>query len=227
MRPVRRSLLLVGSPRARSKSTSESLGSYLLEELERGGVSSTVVMLKRAVSSPEGMAELLERFTHADLVLLSCPVYVDSLPAPVIRTMEHIHTYRKSRPGSSTLFAAIVQCGFPETRHTEVALAICRRFAKESELDWLGGLGLGGGEAFGGQPMQRTGMLGRNARRALRLAAAALAKGEQIPPEAVNLMAKPLLPPWLYRWIGNRGWRRKARRFGTQDRLMARPYQEG
>ena len=47
--------------------------------------------------------------------------------------------------------------------------------------------------------------------KSLDLAADALAKGEAIPEEAVKLMARPLVPRWLYLLIGNRGWVRGAK----------------
>jgi len=38
-------------------------------------------------------------------------------------------------------FLAIVNCGFPEPRHTHVALNTARAFARRAELEWGGGSG--------------------------------------------------------------------------------------
>jgi hypothetical protein len=128
--------------------------------------------------------------------------------------------------GNQKAFAAIVNCGFPESRHTEVALKICRRFAKEIGMRWLGGLGLGGGEAIAGKPLEKAGWLVRNVRRSLQLSAESLSELRTISDEAMELMSKPLVSAWLYRLLGDWGWKRKAKHYGTHKNLMARPFQE-
>lgn len=225
MSHIQRALLILGSPRALQESTSESLGGYLLELLEGKGVETTRVHAHRSVRTLEGMQALFDNFDNADLVILSCPLYVDSLPAPVIHVMEGLQEHWKLRKHTSKGFVAIVNCGFPEALHTEVSLAICRRFAQETGLGWRGGLGLGGGEALGGKSLDQAGWLARNVRRSLQLAAAALQEDKHVPQKAIDLISKPLVPAWLYRWLGNRGWNRQAKRYGVKDEVMARPFQ--
>jgi hypothetical protein len=66
----------------------------------------------------------------------------------------------------------------------------------------------------------------RTLRQALDLTAERIAAGEEVPAEAVRLMAKPLVPTWLYVLIGEMGWRRLARQNGVRRMLGARPYEE-
>ncbi|MGA6992971.1 MAG: hypothetical protein WBX50_03645 [Candidatus Deferrimicrobiaceae bacterium] len=125
---------------------------------------------------------------------------------------------------SGARFAAVINCGFPEARQCDTAIAFCRCFAKEAGMAWMGGLSLGGGGSIGGRPVQEAGGVARNARKALDLAAAALSKGEQVPGEAVSLMAKQTISPWLYTVIGDIGWRLKARKHKAGKRMKDRPY---
>src|SRR3972149_2310639 len=79
--------------------------------------------------------------------MLAFPLYIDSLPAPVIAALEKIASHRAGKPVQQS-FAAIANCGFPEANHNDTALAICAQFARQTELTWLGSLALGGGEGL-------------------------------------------------------------------------------
>ncbi len=61
-------------------------------------------------------------------------------------------------------------------------------------------------------------------RRALDIAAEALAQGQAVPDEARDLLAKPTVPNWMYRKMGWLGWRWQARRYGAQGALRRQPY---
>ena len=115
-----------------------------------------------------------------------------------------------------------MNCGFPEAAHNATALAICKRFAAEAGFEWAGGLALGMGEAIGGRPLEKTGGMLRNVRKALEMSAAALAEGQPLPEKAARLMAAPLVPRWLYMLIGNLRWRRQAKNTGP-DALTPGP----
>ena len=218
-----RSLLLVGSPRRRS--TSESLGGYLLERLAEKGFETETLHLHRILKSEAARSELPAATDRADLIILASPLYVDCLPYPVIKALETIAVHRQVRQlrlGQRLL--ALLNCGFPEAAHNATALDICRQFAREAGFEWAGGLALGGGGAINGRPLSQVQGLARHAIRALQLAAEALAQGQSVPPEATALMAKPLVPAWLYVRIAHRSWKRSARRYGVQGQLDARPY---
>ncbi len=219
-----RVLLLIGSAK-RPRSTSESLGSYLLERLRERGCATEELFLYRSLASEEGCKALLAATAQADVLILAFPLYVDSLPALVIRALENIAKHRQAADNlRKQRLLSIVNCGFPETHQNDTALAICRRFAREAGFEWAGGLALGGGEAIDGEPLSSVKLLARNVIRSLDLTAESLARGETVPQKAVELMAKPLLPAWLYIWWGEKRWWWRARKHGVEDQLDARPY---
>jgi hypothetical protein len=185
-----------------------------------------------AFDSPEKEASLISAALTADLLIFSFPLYVDHLPAPVIRTLDRIAAGRRLRPipgGPRPRLAALVQCGFPETHQNEPAIDIMRRFADFNGFEWAGGLALGMGGAAGGRPMPEkpSGLL-RNVLRAIDQAAAALAEGGKIPEETIALLGKPMMPKKLYFLAANWGWRQQARRNGRKAGrridLRGRPY---
>ena len=175
--PIRRALLLVGSPRTR-KSSSNSLGSYLFEQLHAQSIQTETIYLHTVLRSPEKMKALHEAVDAADLVLLAFPLYVDSLPAPVIEALERIGAHREGQT-THKLFAAIANCGFPEAQHNATALAICETFARQAGFAWAGGLALGAGEGLvHGAPLNEVGGPAVPIKKALEMAAASLAIGE-------------------------------------------------
>jgi NADPH-dependent FMN reductase len=219
-----RAVLLVGSPRPRGQSTSDALARYLSECLADRGVTPSLWRVTRTCKEP-GIRQLLAALDEADMLVLASPVYVDSLPYLVTRALERIAEHRAAaaEPRECAMLA-IVNCGFPEARHTRVALDICRLFAGRARLGWIGGLGLGGGGVINGKRLQDLGWLSRHVRRSLDLAAHALIAGRPLPAEAEALMAQPVLPDRLYTMFAAFGWFRDAWRHGTLGDLGAKPF---
>jgi len=219
MKAPQRALLLVGSPKP-SESSSESLGVYLLEELEKRGVATQTLHVTKAVRNEESVEELRAAATSADLIVLSFPLYVDSLPAPTVRALEVL----TERPVGPAAFVAICQSGFPEVDHNEVAIEICRNFAHDAGVEWAGGLILAAGGMIGGQPLRKLQGRMRSAIKSLDLTAEALAAGSPVPEEAVRLMAKPPIPKFGYRFMANWGWRSQFKKRGQGSSLKDQPY---
>jgi hypothetical protein len=119
---------------------------------------------------------------------------------------------------------AIVNCGFPEAVPTDTALAICRLWAREAGLDWIGGLGIGGGGMLEGKPLAELGGRARNVTRVFTLPANAVSQGRLVPEEAQRLAQTLSIPAWLYRFLGDGGFRREAKRRGIRARLGERPF---
>ena len=226
MKASQRVILLVGSAK-RPRSTSEALGSYLLERLAEQGFECETLLLHRALKSEAGREALLAATDRADLLVVAFPLYVDTLPYLVSRALELIAAHRQGsaqqQPPQRLL--AVVNNGFPEAHQNETAIAICRRFAREAGFEWIGGLTLGGGGAINGQPLTKVEGQARHAIQALDLAAAAVAQGRPVPEEAIEAMARPSIPSWAYRAMSWLGWRQQARQHGVQKQLYARPYE--
>ncbi len=222
-KPIRRALLLVGSPRTR-KSTSASLGGYLFGQLNARGIETETIQIYTSLNSPERLKALYSAVDNSDLIVLAFPLYVDSLPAPVIAALEKVAARRAEKP-SRARFAAISNCGFPEAHHNETALAICAEFARSTGFEWMGSLALGGGQGLvHGTLLNELDGRATPIKRSLEIAAEALAAGNPIPDPARKLLAKPVIPNWIYKLFGGFGWKQQAKRYGVQNRLQAHPY---
>ncbi|MFX1414739.1 MAG: NAD(P)H dehydrogenase, partial [Promethearchaeota archaeon] len=160
----------------------------------------------------------------ADLIVLSFPLYVDSLPAPVVKAMELIKEERdRLESKKSKNFIAISQNGFPEFYQNLTALRICKIFAEDCEFVWKGGLALGQGGSIGGMPLLERGGMVRNVVKGLDITAQALAEGKEIPQEAVDLFSKRFIPNFFYNSIVNLGWRLQKRKH-TKKKIKEKPY---
>jgi len=222
---VRRALLLVGSPKTR-KSTSNSLGGYLFEQLNAQSIQTETIYLHTVLRSPAKMQALLNAIDAADLVLLAFPLYVDALPAPVMEALERIAKHRHVQQQTrQQLFSVIANCGFPEAHQCDTALSICKIFAYQANFEWAGALALGGGEGIvSGTPLAELDGRAIPIRKSLELAAEALALGQVIPVEAQDILAKPVVPNWVYRLMSTLGWKQRAKRYGAQKSLRRKPY---
>jgi hypothetical protein len=161
---------------------------------------------------------------NSDLVMLAFPIYVDTLPAPVIETLQRIAEHRRRENPRRQLFTAIANCGFPEAYQCDNALAVCETFAAQAGYEWAGGLALGAGEAINGASLVELGGQTMRIRQSLELAAEALAEGCNIPKAAQEGLAKPVIPHWLYRLTGWLRWNRWAKRYAAKKMLKNQPY---
>jgi len=216
----RRALLMVGSPRG-GTSVSAAIAAHLGTLLENRGLTVATERIHDHLWEDAGLRRLAASLEEADLAALVTPLYVDSLPAPVTQALEILARERVAA-ASRPRFLAIVNCGFPEAVHTDTALSICRAFAPQASLDWVGGLGIGGGGMLAGKPLAMLGGRARFVTRALELSADALAEGKILPDEAQRLVRNLPIPRWLYRFMADRGFRRDARKHGTAGRLGER-----
>jgi hypothetical protein len=219
-----KTLLLVGSPKP-GASASRSFGEAALGRLVARGVETRTARVTPAFRSPAAMDRLMTDIDWADLVLLSSPVYVDTLPAPVMRLLE---TWGR-RAGAPDIaarrpvrLAALVQCGFPEAQHCALAIDVCEEFCRESGVGWAGALAFGCGGALSGRTPERSPLA--KAVRALDGAAEALAAGREIPEEARRVFGRQFAPSWAYTLFGGLSWWWIARKRGGREPLRLRRY---
>ncbi|NWF94758.1 MAG: NAD(P)H-dependent oxidoreductase [Candidatus Thorarchaeota archaeon] len=220
---MKRALLVVGSPRS-ERSSSNSILDYLGTRLVEHGVTIEKTYLYR-LQDEHGLESLLASVDASDIVVLGAPLYVDSLPAPVISALQFIASHRTQESRSTRpMFGVVMNSGFPEAFQSDCAIENCRLFAQRASLQWAGGIAFGGGAAIAGRPLQETGGITRFLRPALDMAAAALAKGDPIPDSAIRLAARPMLPTSIYLTMATRTWKRIAKHHGAHNKLGAMPF---
>jgi hypothetical protein len=222
-----KALLILGSPRGH-RSASYALGGYLMESLSSHKVKSSEIWLNELAGKPDSDVKLFEAVADADILILACPLYIDSLPAIVTKALSVL--FEKHRQDSflaGKSLCSIINSGFPETHHNNVAVEIAANFGRQCSMIWLGGLAMGMGGAFSGKPLKESGMPTKNIIKSLDLAAEAIAQKKPIPDVAIKQFGKNPIPRWLYIFIGESGWRRLGKKYGSSKILKARPYKAG
>lgn len=213
-------LLLVGSPKGPS-SNSYSIGRYMLERLCEAGWTTDLDFIYQATRDDSRMRNAVEKMDASDLVILSFPLYVDSLPTQMIKFLEQVDAQGRKLEGMKQRLTAVCQSGFPESHQNDCALGMCRIFALESGFEWAGGLAVGGGSAIGHRRLEDAGDQMRALRMALDLTVKALADERDVPEEAKGIAANGI-PPLLYNQFINSMWQKECER--NQVVLEARPY---
>jgi hypothetical protein len=235
---ARRALLIVGSPKTLSPSTSGVLGEELLGRLAVAGWQTESLTLKLSTFREAGEADLLAAVDRADLILLAFPLYIDALAYLVTKALEVIAEHRRAAGEGARLqgLFALANNGFPEAHQNNLALSILRCFAARSGMTWLGGMALGAGEGIlGGRPLEAKGANGIplfRVSQALDVAGAALARGEALPAEAAQGMASvpiPYMPRFIWHRVFMRGaashWQAGAASHGrSKADMLAAPH---
>jgi len=219
---ARRALLIVGSPKIKSPSTSGVLGEELLGRLAAAG----------------WQTEFLAAVDRADLISRAFPLYIDVLAYLPTKALEVIAEHRRAAGDAARpqgLFG-LANNGFPEAHQNNLALSILRLFAARSGMTWLGGMAMGAGEAMlGGNPLEAKSASGVplfRVSQALDVAGAALARGEALPAEASQGMASvpiPYMPRPLWHRLFMRGaasyWQAQAASHGvSKPDMLAAPH---
>lgn len=204
-----KALIMIGSPR---KGASWKLGKAMAEHLTAQGIETDSIQLIKNLG--DTWPELEAAVNEADLLILSIPLYVDTLPA---LTMSALTGLKDKVTGKG--LAVLINCGFPEPHHNDTALEVCRQFALEARCTWLGGMALSmGGFSFGKG-------VSRRVNRAFRLAATAIGQGKGIPEASISLTAKTPMSKWLYLLILNKTFRTVNRKHGKAP-IDAKPYRQ-
>ncbi|QUI24498.1 hypothetical protein HZI73_20300 [Vallitalea pronyensis] len=218
-------LLLIGSPK-KNNSTSASLGSYLIGKLELEGFTTEKIKIASSLKTKSGIEKLLQAVDNSEIIILSSPTYVDSLPAGAIKSFELIAEHRDKRKLiNKQKIMFIANCGFPQALHNDVALDICKCFASHAGFICMGSLALGAGGAIRGRRLEDLGGKVRNIIKALDITAAALNNDTSIPLEAVELMKKPVIPPRIYTVFASLILKKRAKKFGAKKYLYSKPYE--
>lgn len=209
-------LMIVGSPKS-GNSVSEKIGNYVFDRLQENGFTSQTL-----TASKTNRQELVEKAKNADLILITFPLYIDSLPAPLVKALEII---KDSATGTKKI-AAICNSGFPEPKQCLTALDIVKTFTKEKGSNWIGGIAVGGGASLASRKPKKLedhGGMARKLIKSLDLLTKAIAENK--PFEAHMLTTAQPLPAWVYRFLGDYGWKGAAKRRGLhKSDLYAKPF---
>ena len=193
-------LVIIGSP-AVKKGNSESIADNLIDNLkEKGLLSLSKIHLHKEISNEAG---LVQRIDQADKIILSLPVYENSVPGLVLEFFEIIYKYRASLSAKKRSVLIITNSGFPEVEANQAALNTCKLFVRAIGFAWMGGFAVAPGTLIKGKRLEEAGKWYKKIISLLKLIADKLYNNEEIPEQEFSPLAKPIISPCIYRLGGN------------------------
>ncbi len=204
-----------------SPNTKDSMSARLIGQMETLlGVKAESYQAIKMIrdTAAEGVSPLL----NADILLIIFPLYVDSLPMPLVEVLMWLKEAAKDSPAKPRVYT-IVNCGLYEQEQNALALNMVRHFAEEAGLPWGYGLGIGHGGMMSslGNDWEKGPASG--VYKALKEMAGAMRKGVSGP----DAFTAPMFPRFLYNLAANYGFRKGAKMNGVLKTMRARPYAPG
>jgi multimeric flavodoxin WrbA len=217
-------LLLIGSPK-KERSTSFTIGKYLMKRLHANDCNKNSIFINDALKSKDGIDEMINKFNESDIILLCYPLYVDSIPAPIIRAFELItEGRRKLKRQKNQIFFAAGNCGYYEGSQIENSANVCRIFATENELSWYGSMSIGAGGIYSGKELEALGGMATRLRSALDLTAESILNNSIIPMEKIQKLTTPPFPRFFYQAAVTISFKSEAKKNNCYKSMNHRPY---
>jgi len=122
---------------------------------KKGGASSFFAKVLRCMLFPHKVTtispgiskdyrEIFNNLQNADAVVITVPLYVDSIPAHFIHLLKEMEQYCKNNPCKFILYV-ISNAGFVGGHHNQALLEQYQCWCERTGITWGGGLGIGGG----------------------------------------------------------------------------------
>jgi len=210
-------VIINGSPKARDS------GSRMLIEKVEGFLERkpTIYHAARLTRRENNFTEL-SNILKADVLLFVFPLYIDSLPAPLIKFLTMIENEAMNVNGKCPIVYAICNCGFFEAEHNRIALDTVKNFSAHLGMSWGYGIGIGGGTVIVSQSKN---ISPKGSAANVYTALYELGKdmgGDHR--EKSNVFIDPTMPRFLYKLGGNLGWYQMAIKYGSIRSLKAKPH---
>lgn len=89
--------MIIGSPRLKH-STSYSIANYLKNGISTQGWTVDILFAHQAITDEKTMKEVLLKTEQADIIGIIFPLYVDSIPGPLIQVLETMSKQMTKKP---------------------------------------------------------------------------------------------------------------------------------
>lgn len=196
-------MMICGSPRPQ-----RSTSLYLLNALKDRLAEGNEVTLCRAPDKNKNDREAVERgLLNCEILLVACPLYVDTFPGSFIGVMEWIEQIREKGQPRTYL---VINNGFYDARQNHIAA--------EMFWNWCEACGFEKGYAVcvGGGEMAQAAPLGHGPSANLGKAIDRLAADVREKKSGQTVYVEPNFPRFLYLQAAHIGWKKQARQNGLK-----------
>lgn len=174
-----------------------------------------IIDLRDHMDDIPGLVHELEK---TETIVLCMPLYVDGLPAQVIRLME---TFRKEYCGGKAWIYILANMGLYESKQLRNLFEAVKQWCSEMDFEYCGGLGISAGELVGTLIDQRSFDKISNKKVIEGIEHLARAINHEVKME--DVFAEPHhFPRWLYIALANTNWNRLAKKAGIKPKDLYR-----
>jgi multimeric flavodoxin WrbA len=219
--PEMKIIAVNGSPKGEQSNSREVIS--ILQAMHPVETKWTVISQKTENEFSSG------QFFDAAVLLIAFPLYVDGIPASLMRFLERYgQEYKRWRGRNKKDDAkafpkqrvfAVANCGFYEGIQNMLALKMIEHFCDSAGLIWSGGVGLGTGEMIRELRMmpQKAGI-----RKPIITALKAVADAIVVPDArlSTNIYTQHAFPWILYKLVGEMGWRKQIKKNGQGSKAL-------
>lgn len=196
---MKRNVLIIScSPRAK-RGSSNAIAEYLLDQLKLNGNSTDKIILCQEIKEESRIVEYLDK---ADVIVLTLPIYENSVPGLVVQLFEVIYQFRNKLSGREKQIFVITNSGFAEVSANQSAIEVCRLFADEMGFDWLGGIAVAPGTLFTEDNLYKSKRIYKKLIMSLDMITESLSNNRKIPEAAFALVSKSFFNLYIYIVVG-------------------------
>lgn len=224
---MKKILCINGSPRGK-KATSFALLEYINDYI----LTSDKEILSLSSFQKTNYETPIKKVMEATDIIIAFPLYVDCIPALLQDFMEKYNdVYRINKKNMEKKLYIIINCGFPETEHTETAMEVMRCFADMSGFKWQLGIGIGMGGMVNPNEIPPTVGIVRPVYNELMKIPSGINNGKinnreepvSFVTPRINIVGRRLMIKF-YNFMGNRGMKQRSGKNGVKQLLKAKPY---
>ncbi len=214
---------LLGSTRG-SKTVTESIADYLRQNFKNAEINLIQYRAHQIFQNEKEISNLIEDLKDSEVFLIVSPVYVHSLPYPIVYLMERIENLTNKKFWGNKFMAAVIHNGYPKDIQRKSSKEICYNFSKKMGCNWLGAIGFGGSPLIAGKPLEEVGWFTKNMRKSLDEFSKNIINKSKISSKAKKYERKhfPSIPLHILKFIMNILNKKKAKENGIN--LYAQPY---
>lgn len=128
-----------GSPRG-AKSTSK----IIIDELK--SLVNDILCMEYTISRSWQGIEIIEELADFDAIIFAFPLYVDGIPAHLLDWLKRVE--QAGFPSKKINVYCVVNCGFYEGIHGEIALDMIKSWSEKVNLNWGMGVSVGAGGMY-------------------------------------------------------------------------------
>ncbi len=163
------------------------------------------------------VSALLHAVRGCNALVFAFPLYVDGIPANLLRQLEQICPSIAQVAPQAKVYA-LVNNGFYDGRQNILALEMMQHFTREAGLKWGQGIGIGAGGMIHSAPIG-AGPLARLGKTLNALADTILQRRS-----AENITLDPNFPRFLYIQAAHMDWRAQAKKNGLKKSELYKRY---